>query len=351
MSFTKPVINAGVIGLGMGQSLFVAHEMPDSTVRVTAICDSNEERLAEVKKARSVPFATPDWRELIARDDLDVIGVYSPDPLHAEHVLTALDSGKHVICTKPMVASLDDAKRILAKVRETELKFLVGQTCRFNQHRAAAKRLVDEGRYGRLVYVEATYNHDMRSVMDATPWRHEMPQDLLYGGLCHPMDLVMWVGGRVETISAVASRGNLDARYPPGFDTNYLANVRFANGAIGRVIGLYDFIHPEGMPYIELTISGTEAASCEHRITWQRDHRQKKVEEIGQYADERHEGADYGGHQDEVAQYVRHFERCLREDLDPEPGALTGTRVVAALDAVRRSAAKNGAAVSVEWDF
>ena len=351
MPFTKPVINAGVIGLGMGTNMFLAHDLPDSTIRVTGICDTNEDRLEENRAKHDVPFATTDWREIIARGDIDLVGVFTPDALHVDHVLAALDAGKHVICTKPMTASLDDAVRILDAVRRTGLTFLVGQTCRFNEHRQAAKGLVDAGRYGKLVYVEATYSHDIRHVFDGTAWRYEMPQDFLYGGLCHPMDLAMWIGGPVAEISAMTSRPHMDDRYPDTIDTNFLTNVRFKNGAIGRVIGLYDFIHPEGMPYIELTVSGTEAASHETQITWHGDHNDRRVEEIGQYVDERHEGTDYSGHGSEVANYLIHFERCLREGLEPSPGALEGTRVIAALDAVRRSAEKNGAAVDVPWDF
>ena len=206
MTFDKPVINAGIIGLGMGATMFVAHDLPDSTIRVNAVCDTNTELLDEVRDRYGVPFATMDWCELIGRSDIDVVGVFTPDALHADHVLAALDAGKHVICTKPMTTSLADAVRILDAVRRTGRTFLVGQTCRFDRNRRAAKALVDKGAYGRLVYVEATYNHDMRPVLDRTPWRWNMPQDLLFGGLCHPMDLAMWIGGRPREVSACESR-------------------------------------------------------------------------------------------------------------------------------------------------
>jgi predicted dehydrogenase len=351
MPFNKPVIRAGVLGLGMGQNMFLAHDMPESTIKVHGICDTNEERLESMRAEHTVPFATTDWREMIQRDDIDLIGVFTPDGLHAEHVLAALEAGKHVICTKPMTDSLDDAVAILEAVRRTGLTFLVGQTCRFSPHRRAAKQLVDAGRYGKLVYVEATYSHDIREVLDGTAWRYEMPQDFLYGGLCHPMDLALWIGGRPAEISAMASRADLDPRYPEGLDTNYLVNIRFENGAIGRVIGLYDFIHPEGMPYIELTVSGSEAASHEDQITWHGDHTDRRVEPIGEAIDERHEGVDYSGHRGEVAEYLVHFEQCLRSSTEPSPGALEATQVISTLDAVRRSAALNGAAVDVRWDF
>jgi predicted dehydrogenase len=351
MPYDKPVIRAGVLGLGMGQSMFLANDMPESTIEVHGICDTNPERLESMRVEHNVPVATTDWRELIARDDIDLIGVYTPDGLHAEHVLAALEAGKHVICTKPMVDSLDDAVAILEAVRSTGLTFLVGQTCRFSPHRRAAKQLVEAGRYGRLAYVEATYNHDIRDVLDDTAWRYEMPQDLLYGGLCHPMDLALWIGGRPAQISAMTSRADLDPRYPEGFDTNHLVNIRFENGAIGRVIGLYDFIHPEGMPYIELTISGSEAASHEEQITWHGNNTERRSEAIGETIDESHEGVDYSGHGGEVAEYLIHFEQCLRSGTEPSPGALEATQVISTLDAVRRSAAQSGAAVDVRWDF
>ncbi len=351
MAFDKPVINAGIIGLGMGATMFVAHDLPGSTIHVNAVCDTNAELLDETRIRHGVPFATTDWRELIERSDIDVVGIFTPDALHTDHVLAALDAGKHVICTKPMTTSLADAVRILDAVRRTGRTFLVGQTCRFDRNRRAAKALVDKGAYGKLVYVEATYNHDMRPVLDRTPWRWSMPQDLLFGGLCHPMDLAMWIGGRPREISALASRGNLDSRYPSGLDTNYVANIRFENGALGRVIGLYDFIHPEGMPYIELTVSGTRAASHEGRITWSADHTQQHSEDIAVHANESDSESGATDHRGEVAAYLRHFERCLRSGGEPSPGALEATRVISALEAVRRSAAENGAAVDVLWEF
>ena len=61
------------------------------------------------------------------REDIDVVAIYSPDHLHAEHCTAAIQAGKHVICTKPMVTDLEDAKRLVELVREKEVKFLIGQ--------------------------------------------------------------------------------------------------------------------------------------------------------------------------------------------------------------------------------
>ena len=62
---------------------------------------------------------------MLSRDDVHVVAVYTPDALHAEHVVRAFEAGKHVICTKPLTNSLEGAKRILEAGRRTGRKLLV----------------------------------------------------------------------------------------------------------------------------------------------------------------------------------------------------------------------------------
>ena len=344
-------IGLGVVGLGMGSLAFAAHAMPQSTMRVRAVCDTDASRLESVASQYGVPFSTPSLDALLARDDVDVVAIYTPDPLHVDHVLAALEAGKHVICTKPMVTRLSDAVRVLAAVRRTGLQFLVGQTCRFNPSYIAAHALASQGAYGRLLFVEASYNHDLRDTFEATPWRCRMPQDFLYGALCHPMDLAMWIGGRVARVSAFGAESRLDDRYPPGVLDNYVVSLEFESGALGRVIGMYNFVHPSGMPYIDLTVSGTVAGSYQGTLTLEPRPGERTVEPIENHlpAGDRLE-FDSDGHHPEVARYLLHFEDCLRRGVEPSPSALEATRVIAALDAVRESVA-SGRAVEVAWDF
>ena len=90
---------------------------------------------------------------------------------HAEHCLAAIDAGKHVVCTKPMVADLDDAKRLVTRVRESGVKFLVGQTMRFDVQFVTMRRFVEDGDLGEIMVAEAHYNHDLRAIYEMTPWR------------------------------------------------------------------------------------------------------------------------------------------------------------------------------------
>lgn len=344
-------IGLGIIGLGMGASTFVAHEHPEKTsFRVKAICDINEERLRKTAEARQVAVATTDWRELIRRPEVEVVGVYSPDSLHAEHVLAALEAGKPVLVTKPFTTSLADACRILQECRRRNMPLLVGQTCRFIPNYQIASRLAQEGKYGRVFYVEATYNHDLCDTFDSTPWRFRMPQDFLFGGLCHPMDLALWVGGRVRRVSAFSQVARRDERYPPGVPDNFVVNLEFAQGSLGRVIGLYSFVHAEGIPYISLTITGSHAGSCQDKITWHAVGAPRRVEPLANVAVGQEKEEAGRGHRSEVLRYLTHFEECLRTGAAPAPGVLEATRVIAALEAVRDSA-RTGQAMEVRWDF
>ena len=92
------------------------------------------------------------------------MAIYSPDHLHAEHCTAAIQAGKHVICTKPMVTDLDDAKRLVELVRKKEVKFLVGQTMRFDLQFSTMRRFLEDGDLGEILASEAYYVHDMREV-------------------------------------------------------------------------------------------------------------------------------------------------------------------------------------------
>ena len=141
-------IRLGIIGMGlnnMASTLALLGDVPDLRYRMTAICTQPAELVEQCLRKFAVPVGTTDHRELVERRDVDVVCVFSPDHLHAEHCIAALEQGKQVVCTKPMVTKLEDARRLSALVAERKVKFLVGQTMRFDRQFLAAKELLDDG--------------------------------------------------------------------------------------------------------------------------------------------------------------------------------------------------------------
>ena len=331
----KDEIRLGVIGMGpnnMASTFALLRDEADLRYSMSAICTRRREVLDECVRMFAPGWGTTDYRELVSRDDVDVVCVFSPDHLHAEHCIAALEHGKHVVCTKPMVASLEDARRLVSLVREKGVKFLVGQTMRFDRQFMAARKLFADGDLGGLIALESYYVHDMRPVYEFTPWRMTVPQDLMFGGCVHSIDVIRAFGGDIESVHAVAREGGLTPDYP--IPDNFFINVKFKSGVIGRVSGLYGVVHPP-TPMMQFGIYGTKGslqaeftdnAPGEIRVVLDRDPEHKV--KVTPFEPERDLSAY--GHGAAVIRYMRHFQGCLDEDLEPSPGVLDGAKSVAA---------------------
>src|SRR4051794_5277157 len=217
-------IGIGIIGIGMGSNLLPINHVKDSRMEVRGLCAQTPEKLTRLAARWEIGYTTTDYRELIARDDIQVVAVFSPDHQHLEQATAALQAGKHVICTKPMVTNYEDAAEMVHLVEKSGLKFLVGQTMRFDPEFVAAKQMVDDGDLGDVIFAEAHYVHDARGFFPNTPWRLQAPQDLMYGGASHPIDLLRWFFGDVEEVHAYGRKGNLTPEYP--YEDNYLINLK-----------------------------------------------------------------------------------------------------------------------------
>src|SRR5204862_6652653 len=95
-------LRLGVLGLGEGRSIISA-SLNSELWELARICDLNEDLCRERAAEFKFPQYTTSLDEMLADRSIDVIGIYTPDPLHATHVKACLDAGKHVICTKPLI--------------------------------------------------------------------------------------------------------------------------------------------------------------------------------------------------------------------------------------------------------
>jgi len=348
-------IRLGVVGMGpanMASTLTLLEEVPDLRYRLTAICGLGADLMERCAQDFNVPFWTTDYRQVVERDDVDVVCVYTPDALHAEHCIAALESGKHVVCTKPMVTRLEDARALVDLVRRTGLKFLVGQTMRFDRQFQQARDLFDSGRLGEPIALEAYYLHDMRPVFEFTPWRLTMPQDFMFGCCAHSFDAIRAFGGDIRRVHAIANKGGLTEAYPR--QDNFFINVEFASGVIGRVSGLYGIVDPP-TPMMQIGVYGTKG-SLQSEFT---DNQPGELRLVLDSPDgpkktitpfEAELDKSVYGHGATVIRYMRHFQQCLDSDREPSPGVLDGAKSIAAGVAAWESI-RTGQAVEVFDDF
>ena len=152
-----------------------------------------------------------DWRALIERDDIDLIDICTPGNTHAEIAIAALESGKHVLCEKPLANSVAEAERMTAAADAAAGRGVYSM-CGFSYRRtpalALAKRMVAAGRLGQIRHVRAQYLQDWLSDADAPlTWRLDKTKSGS-GALgdigAHSIDAAQWITGRnITGVSAL----------------------------------------------------------------------------------------------------------------------------------------------------
>ncbi len=316
------ILRIGLAGLGHGQTLLGANlsENADIPLRVTALCDTDVEKLAAVARQYGIATITSDFNALVARDDLDIIAIYTPGPLHAPQILAALAAGKHVMVTKAMVYALEEAEQVVDAVDRSGLVLLVTQTMRGRYDFMEARRACAAGEIGELFLAEAHYIHDLRPVYRKTPWRTTFPQDLLLGGACHPIDLLRWFMGDIEEVHCYGLRSGVAPDYPQ--EDNFVINVRFKSGKIGRVANFLGVIHPPNVPMNGLTAYGTRGTIINGK---------KRLDPEGYLPERTFTGEFVGerGHWSEMLVMLRHMANCVLHGERPWVGARDGAKIVA----------------------
>ena len=323
-------IGLGVIGCGdIARQCLTAVQHLASDFRVTALCGLEPETLATTARTFGIAYTTPEFAEVLTRPDVDAVAIYSPDVAHYAMIETALRAGKDVVVTKPMVISSTEAERVLALLEETGRTLVVGETSRYSRYVQAARRLVDDGDLGRLVFGETHYVHDMRPVFDKTPWRYLEPKDFPIGSMCHPVSLLTWYLGDVEEVFAYGINSGVDPRYPADTPDTYLVNLRFRNGSLGRILGAFGIIHPP-LPMETLRLFGTKGSLV---------HDQMVLDRVPGLPTSTFDFGHEHEHEGEVQRYLQEFARAIRDGVESSSTAVDAWKTVVIGEAIKESVA------------
>jgi len=129
----------------------------DPRAQIVAGADIHDEALSEFREEYSDRelFLTKDYHELVARDDIDAIGVFTPDDWHARHAIAALDAGKDTFTEKPMSISTDDCDAMLEAWKRSGKRFMVGMNMRYMDSFLTLKQIMESGEIGDIKAVAA----------------------------------------------------------------------------------------------------------------------------------------------------------------------------------------------------
>ena len=222
--------------------------------------------------------------------------------------------------TKSMVYAMEEVEQVVKAVDRAGKVLLVTQSLRGRYDFIEAKRACDAGEIGELFMAEAHYVHDLRPVYDYSPWRVEMPQDLILGGACHPIDLLRWFMGDIDEVHCYGLRSGVAPEYPQ--EDNFVINVKFTSGKIGRIANFLGVVHPHDTPANSLTVYGTRGTILNGV---------KSLDPTGDLP-ARKVAAEFSsmrGHASEMIVMMRHMADCVLNGTKPWVGVREGAKVVA----------------------
>lgn len=210
----RRIIGVGVISLGWMGRLHarsyraLAERFQDlgAEVRLVAAADTQEAVCEEAVNALGFERAYRDYRELLRDPDVDVVSICSPNFLHHEMAMAAIEAGKPFWIEKPMGVSAAQSREIAEAADRAGLVTAVGFNYRHTPAIQRARQLIRDGRLGRITNVRCWLIADYASSPTGPlTWRHSIAQcghGVLGDLLSHGADLVQYVAGRVTAVTA-----------------------------------------------------------------------------------------------------------------------------------------------------
>jgi predicted dehydrogenase len=156
-------LRVGIIGCGglaQGAHIPSLMRMKDSdNVEIVAVCDVYQKRLDQAATATGAkPFK--DYRALLDQKEIDYVAIVTPEHWHARMTLDAADAGRHIYCEKPMTWSIEEAKKVVKKIQQTQVKMQVGVQGMSDDSYDTAQRMIKEGAIGRPIQAQIDYSRN-----------------------------------------------------------------------------------------------------------------------------------------------------------------------------------------------
>lgn len=252
-------LRVAVIGAGsIADAHLYAYSKAADRAQVVLVSDVAPERAQRAAERFGVPNICGGYREVLGRDDVDAVSICTPPFLHAEIAAECLRAGKHVLCEKPVAATLAELDSIEAAEKENGKLFSGVFQWRFGRGARQMRMLIDEGRLGRLkLGVAETLWFRDHPYYDDVAWRGKWAQEC--GGVTvsqaiHAIDCLVWFLG--QPVSVFAEAGTFRAKVET--DDTAVAVLRFAGGAIGQITSTVNAMGPERT---RIELYGTEMSA------------------------------------------------------------------------------------------
>jgi len=255
-SSTLATVRFGLIGYGLwGRHVATAIAAAPGATLAAIACASETTAVAAARDFAGVPVDVG-YRALLARPDVDAVAVVTPNYLHADIGVAALEAGKDVFMEKPMATTLDGCDRLLAAARTSGRVLTIGHQLRLSAQYGRVKALIDAGEIGAPVYASFTlFRFPFRP--GSQGWRYDPARigSWLLEETVHFFDFVMWYFDGVGDPLSMLAMGDTELR-GAGLSDNVTAILRFpgqAHAVISQTLAAFEY-------HQNLHVVGTEGA-------------------------------------------------------------------------------------------
>jgi predicted dehydrogenase len=251
----KKKLNIGLIGYGfMGRAHANAYHQAGHFFELAyepvlkAACARNQEAISKFATQWGFQSVETDWRAIVERKDIDVVDICVPNNLHREIAIEAASRGKMVLCEKPLAMSALEGEEMCRAVEKAGVANMVWYNYRRVPAVTLAKRMIEQGRLGKIYHYRANFLQDWTIAADVPQggtalWR----LDLAAAGsgvtgdlLAHCIDTAIWLNGEIVDVSAMTETfvkqrmHNLTKKVEPvGIDDACAFLCHFRNGSLG----------------------------------------------------------------------------------------------------------------------
>ena len=193
---TGKTVGIGIIGAGFARTTQIPGFRDCMGARVVAVASRNKEHADAVAKEFEIEHVAADWRELVQRDDIDLVSIVTPPALHLEMTLAALENGKAVLCEKPMAMNSDEAAKMKNAAEAAGVLALIDHELRFLKSRRTMRSMLRSGAIGAVRHCKYVFRSDYRGVLDR-PWDWWSDENMGGGTLgaigSHAIDSFRWM--------------------------------------------------------------------------------------------------------------------------------------------------------------
>jgi len=260
-------LNVGIVGLGWVAGAHIEAFRAIDGVDVTAICSRRDHNPADLQARYGLPLkAYRRFEQMLADDEIDIIDICTPHPLHAEQVIAAAQAGKHLVIEKPISLSYDDAKAMRAAIREAGVLSCVCFECRFSKHFTLIRSCIDQGLLGDIRFAETDYYHGIGPWYGQFAWniRKDFGGSSLLTAGCHALDgLLFFTGKKVAEVSSYSTKSASPVFEPYEYDPTSVTILKFEDGSLGKVASVIDCQQPY---YFHIHLVGSEGSLLDNRI-------------------------------------------------------------------------------------